>query len=413
MNRPEKPTPKSASRDDEALPAFIEQHLDRAYLVETLSRLARVPTDVPLGWETLMEPDDPKLVHYVQEVMRPELVRLGFYDLLEAPRNNLVARLGTGESGRSLLIQNYTPAQHHNLMEDPFSGKVGNAAAYGCAEPVVFGMGVSQNKAHQAVMLTVLKLLQTSDTRLRGRLYWAINNEGRSSHACSEAILAALGETPSFCVIQLGMDLTCSLGNRGRVDVAIHVRGKAVHSSAPQEGLSAIDGAHEVIQRLKHLSWPDRHPLFNARHAVVYKMRYEPIAPHTIPSDAYLVVDRRLLPGDDPEAATEEIRAVIGDLAPYEVTVTRDVFMLPALVSPDDPGVRALEEANRVICGRELTTSYLQESFDAGGLVAHGVPTVMYGASGGIGLMGIDFVPISAVETEAKVLAHLILSQLL
>src|SRR5919199_523340 len=100
--------------------AVVEEYLDRAYLVETLSRLAKVPTDVPLGFQTLMEPDDPKLVHYVQDVVRPELVKLGLYDLLDVPRNNLVARLGSGESGRTLLIQNYTAAQHHNLMEEPF-----------------------------------------------------------------------------------------------------------------------------------------------------------------------------------------------------------------------------------------------------------------------------------------------------
>ena len=74
--------------------------LDRDYLVATLSRLARVPTDVPLGYETLMDPDDPKLVQYVQHVIRPELLRLGVHDLIDAG-NNLIARLGSGESGRS------------------------------------------------------------------------------------------------------------------------------------------------------------------------------------------------------------------------------------------------------------------------------------------------------------------------
>src|SRR5262245_40450702 len=74
---------------------LVERHLDRRYLVDCLTRLTRVPTDVPLGYETLIEPDDPKLVHYVQEVVRPELVRLGIYDLLDAPRNNLVACYGT------------------------------------------------------------------------------------------------------------------------------------------------------------------------------------------------------------------------------------------------------------------------------------------------------------------------------
>ena len=70
------------------------------------------------------------------------------------------------------------------------------------------------------------------------------------------------------------------------------------------------------------------------------------MAPHTLPSDAYLTVDRRLLPGDDLAVAEEEVRNVIGDLSPYEVTVERSVHMWPALVDPDDPGVQALRAAH-------------------------------------------------------------------
>jgi acetylornithine deacetylase/succinyl-diaminopimelate desuccinylase-like protein len=385
---------------------------DRGYLVNILSRLARVPTDVPLGFQTLMEPDDPKLVHYVQDIMRPELVSLGIYDLLDVPRNNLVVRFGAGESGRTLLIQNYTPAQHNNLMDDPFSGRVGNARDWGYDEPAIFGQGVSQNKAHQAVMLAVLKLLRERRVPLRGRLYWAINNEGRSSHACSEAILAALPALPTFGIVQIGTGLALSLGNRGRVDIDVHVRGVATHSSVPDEGLSAIDGAHTVIERLKRLTWPDRHPLLGGRQAIVYKVRYEPVAPHTLPSDAFLAVDRRLLPGDDPDAAVDEVRAVIGDLAPYRVTVARGVTMLPALVPPDDPGVRALQAANVAVRGHEAAVRYGQGTFDAGGPCARGVPTVMYGASGDTRLTGTDFVPIAAVESEANVLTGMILDYL-
>src|SRR5215207_7319537 len=123
--------------------------LDTAYLVDVASRLARVQTDVPPGHQTLMEPDDPKLVHYVQEVVRPELAALGPLDLLDVPRNNLVARLGRGESGKSLLIQNYTPAQHNNLhgqTDDPFSGAVKSAGEYGVDRPAIFGQGISQTK---------------------------------------------------------------------------------------------------------------------------------------------------------------------------------------------------------------------------------------------------------------------------
>jgi acetylornithine deacetylase/succinyl-diaminopimelate desuccinylase-like protein len=390
----------------------VARDLDRAYLVETLSRLAQVPTDVPLGFDTLIEPDDPKLVHYVQHVVRPELVRLGYYDLLDVPRNNLVVQVGSGASGRALLIQSYTPAQHHNLMENPFSGKIANAREYGRDEPAVFGRGVSQVKAHQAVMLAVLKLLRDQNIALNGRLYWSINNEGRSSHTCSTAIVEALDPKPSFGIIQHGTGLAISLGNRGRVDVHVHVEGKVSHSSRPDEGLSAIDGAHQVIDRLKTLSWSDRHPLLGGRHAIAYKIRYAPEAPHTLPSDAYITVDRRMIPGDDPTAAMEEIRAAIGDLSPYRVTVTEGVHMLPALVASDDPGVRALQSAHKAHTGHAAETRYGQGTFDAGGPCALGVPTVMYGVSGGIWPTGIDFVTISDVETEARVLAHLILSEL-
>ncbi|CAA9281126.1 MAG: hypothetical protein AVDCRST_MAG93-3201 [uncultured Chloroflexia bacterium] len=391
---------------------IVKQHLDRTYLARTLVRLGRVPTAVPMGSETLIEPDDPMLVHYVQHVLRPELVDIGIYDLIDAGRNNLVVRVGEGSSGRSLLVQNYTPTQHHNLMPNPFDARIANARDYGFDEPAVFAQGVSQNKGHQAVMLAVLRLFQQSGVTLRGRLYWAINNEGRSSHACTDAILAALDEQPQFAILQNRTGLKIQLGNRGRLDVNVHVKGRLVHSSTPELGVSAIDGATEVINRLKRLQWSDRHPLLGARQAVVYKLQFAPLAPHTLPSDAYLTIDRRLLPGDDLAVATEEIRAAIGDLGPYDVTVEPGVFMLPALIEPEHPGVQALQSSHTAIRGEPTAAVYGQGTFDAGGPSSHGIPTVMYGASAGLWPDGVDFVPLAAVETEAAVLAHLILREL-
>lgn len=381
--------------------------MDRALLADTASALARVPTDVPVGFDTFMRPDDPKLVHYVQEVVRPRLSALSV-DLVDAPTNHLVAAVGAGTSGRSLLLQNYTVTQHHNLMPDPFSGRIASAAEFGYDEPAVFGQGVSQNKVHQAVMLAVLALLRDERIKLTGRLYWAVNNEGLSSHASSLAILRALPERPQFGILQIG-GLRISLGNRGRIDVNVHVGGKATHSSSPQLGHSAIDGANEVINRLRSLSWPDRHPILGGRHALVYKIRYEPIAPHTLPSDAYLTIDRRLLPGDDPAAATAEVARAIGDIHPFVVTVDEGSHMWPALVAPEEPGVVALAAAHEAVTGTPAETYYGQGTFDAGGPCSAGVPTVMYGAKAGIWPTGTDFVPLSHIETEARVLATTIL----
>ena len=86
--------------------------------------------------------------------------------------------------------------------------------------------------------------------------------------------------------------------------------------------------------------------------------------------------------------------------------------MLPALVDPDDLGVRALTEAHRAVVGAPPRVVYGQGTFDAGGPCRLGVPTVMYGASGGVYPVGDDFVPISQAVTEARVLATLVLNEL-
>ena len=35
------------------------EKIDQEYLVDSLQELARIPTDVPMGLDTFIEPDDP------------------------------------------------------------------------------------------------------------------------------------------------------------------------------------------------------------------------------------------------------------------------------------------------------------------------------------------------------------------
>ena len=386
--------------------------LDRRFLIDTLVELAQVPVDVPLGTEVFIEPDDPKLVHYVQHVLRPGLARAGAYDLIDVAGNQIVARHGAVSSVRTLLIQVYTPVQHHNLMDDPWSGKIASGAAWGRDEPCVFGMGVGQNKSHQAIALSILKLLNDTGTELPGTLYVAINNEGRSSHKCTEAILAALDRKPDFALLMTATGERISMGNRGRVDVNVTVRGKAVHSSVPDTGLSAIDGAWEAMSRLRRMSFEGNHPLLGGRHVLPYQIAYTPLAPHTLPDTARMRIDRRLLPGDDPAAATEEVRRAIGDLSPWKATVEQGHHMWPALVDPDDPVVRLLADAHESVHGAPPGTYYGQGTFDAGGPCAAGIPAVMYGVAGGAGVLDTDLVALSCVERVALVVARTALSWL-
>jgi acetylornithine deacetylase/succinyl-diaminopimelate desuccinylase-like protein len=142
------------------------------------------------------------------------------------------------------------------------------------------------------------------------------------------------------------------------------------------------------------------------------QIKYEPVAPHTLPSDAYITVDRRLIPGDDPDAAVQEVRDIIGDMSPYEVSIERGVCTLPSLVSADDPWVHAFLEMGRGASGEPLETMYALGSFDGGALTSIGIPTVTFGSGAGVYPVGTDFVPISKLEQQAEIMAKYIVEQL-
>ena len=74
--------------------------LDFNYLVNTLQELAKVPAAVPMGTEVFMEPDDPVLVRYVQEEIKPRLTAIGDVNLVNVPHNQIVVNVGDGGRGQ-------------------------------------------------------------------------------------------------------------------------------------------------------------------------------------------------------------------------------------------------------------------------------------------------------------------------
>jgi acetylornithine deacetylase/succinyl-diaminopimelate desuccinylase-like protein len=329
------------------------------------------------------------------------------------PKNQLAVRQGSGKKDTCLLIMAYTPVQHFNWMAEPFSGKIAIPKEYGFNEPCAFGQGASQNKSHFTAMLTLLNAFNKAGIELNGTLWFASNNEGRSSHECSRSLIPCLTPKPDYGLILIGGKNRLSIANRGRVDVIIQVRGKVTHSSAPENGLNAIEGATEVLNRIKKMEFTKTHPELGGQHAIPYQVIYNPVAPHTLPDYARIKIDRRLLPGDDVDEAVNEIREAIGDMNPYGVSVEKDVFMLPSVVNTKSEIVKGLQRAIRSFDGVEADPIYGRGAYDAGGPTSMGVPTVMWGRpDGGTSLMGDDFVTLRGVEEETRILGRLIVDML-
>lgn len=381
-------------------------------LVEDLRALARVPSAVPMGAQTLIAPDDPVLLAY-HRALRPRFAalvdRVPGARMVELPLEQFAVHVQAEAPGPELMLMAYTPTQHHNQMTDPWSGDL--RPTPDGDELAVFGQGVTQNKAHQAVLLELLRRLAAAGGISRGSLWLCVNNEGRSSHSCSTAILDSLPTTPDLVVELFCTDFAVTVGNRGRVDIHVDLRGQATHSSNPPATGRVIDAVADVVVALRKLdrrAATHTHPELGAEQVVPYLVSYDPLAPHTLPSRARITVDRRLLPGTSPADATAELaaglRELLGD-APQgcAMTVTEGVAMLPHQLDADQRHVLApLEEAIRARLG-EVRHRVYGGTFDAGGPAARGVPTVMFGCPMPGGLLDDDYLTLTALRDEADI----------
>jgi acetylornithine deacetylase/succinyl-diaminopimelate desuccinylase-like protein len=342
--------------------------VDRAYTWSLFERFVAADTSV-LPMQTFVPPDDARVGLFAREVAAPVLRELGAS--VEIDRlHNVIARFGP-PSGQELVLVSYQVTHHANRMHDPLRGRNEDGWWY--------GRGASQGKAGLAAACAALRAMLDGGRDLAGRVVLAVCSEGSSTHESSRVLYECLGPRPAAAVLTIGTENRLLLGNRGRVDVYVDLFGRATHSSVPELGDNPIPRVAEVVSRLDRVPIDATpHPQLGARHLVPYSVVCEPVAPHTIPERCRIKLDRRLLPGDSPEAAVHDVAEA---LAGVRAEVTMGPLMLPAITADDHPLVVGLREAAESATGRSLAPEYPAWTFDAGYPSSLGIPTLMFGPS--------------------------------
>lgn len=374
------------------------------WLQGVLVELLRADTQVPLN-ETEIAPGDVRIKAVVDDLVVPHLETMQPDEIRRHDLGDVAARFGpAGDEG--LLIQTYIVSQHANLMEGQ-AGSVVDGAEIGLEGSAVLGQGASQNKGPMAAALAAVR---ARPGRLDRPVWLAINTEGRSSHGGSRRILDDLGVTAAHGIVAFGTDLRVSLGNRGRVDVEVRVKGASSHSSQPWLGKNPIETAAEVVVALRDVPLPEGDDELGPASATPYQFACHPVAPHTIPEEVRIVVDRRLLPGEAPNEAVDALRKHLATLEGVEVDA--GVSMVPAAVAEDAPIVTALLEGTGKAGRRPPETFWSLNAFDAGYACSKGIPTPMYGPGkrhfAGAGLVGTDAVALDDCEAAAVAYGHAI-----
>ena len=375
---------------------------DVEWMRDVVVDVLRAKSQVPSG-QTEIQAGDPAIAAVVSDIVLPRIEQLRPAELRRHPSGDIAARFGPSGDG-GLLLQTYIVSQHANLMDACKAGTI--VSESGLMQARALGQGASQNKGALAAALTVLRSLPDD---LDQPVWLTVNTEGKSSHDGSRRILDDLGVTATAGILVVGTDLRVSLGNRGRVDVKLLVQGESSHSSQPWLGSNPIEDAADVVRCLRTLSLPDRHPLLGPVSATPYQFVCEPVSPHTIPTIVRLVVDRRLLPGEQASAVVDAMRLHLATSLPkVRLGVEFGEIMLPAEVAPNEPVVAALCEGLRSRGATGDPTVWSMNTFDAGYACSKGIPTVMFGPGRrhftGTGMLGDDHVSIADMWTAVEVI---------
>jgi acetylornithine deacetylase len=243
------------------------------------------------------------------------------------------------------------------------------------------GRGVAEQKAAVAAALLAVAALRRRESELDGELVVCVSTAGETGrHDAARAFLSAFGE-PRFdwAVVALGTGNQIGLGNKGRLDVLLTVRGRASHSSTPWAGLDAIVGARRALDRLESLRLSGSHPQLGSPTLTATSFRSSPDATHTVQDEVRITLDRRLLPGDDPERALAELRASVEGLGDWGVELEPGPFMYPSAVAAEAPVVLLLEEAASELGASPLGHLWSHGAIDAGYFNQQAIPAVMLG----------------------------------
>lgn len=339
-------------------------------LVPWLQQFVRYPST-----QTELHEADPAVKRFISDCAAPLFKEIGA-DIRYDAMGNLIVEAGPKDTGRSLLFLAYAMTHPAARMNDPFSATLIDTPR----GPAVRGRGVAEQKTALAALVGALAEALASG-KLAGRLTVALTTAGETGrHDAVKSVMAEIDGDPQFAVVCIGTDSKVAIGNKGRVDFDVIVRGKASHSSSPWKGVNALAGAWRVLEMLESfkLGVPT-HPDFGPATLTPTALSTLPVATHTVPETARITFDRRLLPGEDPETAFDSIAPRIALDGPWSIDFERGPVMYPNEIALDGPFYGRLEQAFASAGLGEPEPFYCNFALDAGYFCQRGTEAVMFG----------------------------------
>ncbi len=272
--------------------ALAEEYSD--YTANNLSKLVRIKS---LSTE---EGD-------VQAELKRQMDEAGFDEVFTDGIGNVIGRIG---SGKKILaydghLDTVDIGSINNWSFDPLGGDIRNG--------FVHGRGTADQKGGVAAFVTAGRILKELKFSRDVTLYFTGTViEEDCEGVCWKHIIEEDGIRPDLVIITEPTGLKINIGQRGRMEMQVHFRGRSSHGSAPESGENAIYMASRTaleIEKLNHQLASDE--FLGKGSITVTEVISQSPSLCAVADYARLHLDRRLTAGETSESAVTEIEELI------------------------------------------------------------------------------------------------------
>jgi acetylornithine deacetylase/succinyl-diaminopimelate desuccinylase-like protein len=366
--------------------------------VELLEELVRIDSVNP----AMGGPGEHEIMARLLEILRDLGLEVSTPEVVDG-RRNLLATLPGTSSAPTLLLE-----AHLDTVAMPEDG-----LAVSRSEDRLIGRGSCDTKGSGAAMIAAMaELIGSGEERASVVFAGVADEEDRmlGSRALVDQLppvdAAVIGEPTSLEPVRV---------HNGLARIIIETHGRAAHTSRAHLGVNAISAAARVVASLEERLLPRltarAHPLAGPA-LLTPAVIGGGVAPNVVPDRCRLWVDRRLAPGENPDAALAEIDDLLEGLRERGDRITRKPpwVLLEAVETPaDHPVVRLAEQSVEAVLGRPMTAGGVPYGTDASNLSGvGGVPCVVLGP-GSIDQAHTDdeWVPVEEVRQGAAIYAEM------
>lgn len=342
-------------------------------------------------------PGEAEVASYIADWLKLNNVEVELVESVSARPNVVGIARGTG-GGKTLLLNGHMDT-------------VGIAGMPAAHEPVIkdgrlYGRGSYDMKG--GVAACMLTIAEARKQHLRGDvIFTGVIDEEYASLGTMD--LAKRFHADGAIVAEF-TELQLILTHRGFVWLEIETIGKAAHGSRPDLGVDAIVKMGKVLTEIEKLDETLRanptHPLLGSGslHASLINGGQEL---SSYPERCLLSVERRMLPGETPEAVEAELAEIAQNMESsdpsFQTVVRRGIDRSPLETPEEAEIVKAIQAACVNVLNHPSQIAGVQFWTDAAVLSAAGIPSVLFGPSGSGAHAVEEWVDLASVKACADI----------